>query len=109
MEGLAWRGRLPHGRGQRGWTTFVIRARTAHRVSVDHHARIAECHALAARWRLDGLVVDARVGHEHAELLESLDRAPLQPEHALGVAQHTDLGEVGAARIGNGGHAYFRS
>ena len=61
---------------------------------------------LAARRRLDGLVVDAGVGHRDAELDEGRDRAPLQVEHRGGLAEHAGFREVGAARIGDGRDAH---
>ena len=68
-------------RGERRGPAFEVGARAAHRVGVDHHAGIAEGDVLAARRRLDGLVVDAGVGHQHAELDEGGDGALFQREH----------------------------
>ena len=37
---------------------------------------------------------------------EGRDRAPLQVEHRGGLAQHAGLGEIGAARVGDGRNAH---
>ena len=56
--------------------------------------------------RLDGLIVDAGIGHADAELDEGGNRPPLEVEHRRGLPQHVGLGEVSAARIGDGRHAH---
>jgi hypothetical protein len=56
---------------------------------------------LVARRRLNGLIVDAGIGHGDAELDESGDRPPFEIEHRRGLAQQIGIGKIGAARIGN--------
>jgi hypothetical protein len=56
---------------------------------------------LVQRRRLHRLVVDAGVGHHHAELDEGGDDALFQREHGRGLAEERGLGEVGAARVGD--------
>ena len=92
--------------GHGGRPALEIRACPAHRVRIDHHAGVAERHRLAARGRLDGLVVDAGVGHQDAEARERGDGAALELQHPARVLQHRGLREVGAARIGDRGHAH---
>src|SRR6218665_1255757 len=83
-----------------------VRTRAAHRVRIDHHARVAERDMLAAGGSQHGLVVDAGVGHAHAKPLEGADGAALQFEHPVGLAQVAGLAEIGAARIVDGGNAH---
>src|SRR5207244_9876984 len=88
------------------WTALEIRTRPADRVGIDHDAGVAERRVLVAGRRLDGLVVDAGVGHGDAEFLEGGDGTPLQIEHPCGMAEQMRLGKVSAARIGDGGDAH---
>src|ERR1043166_252071 len=87
---------------QRRWTTLEVGARTANGIRIDDHTRVAERDMLIARRGLDGLVVDASVGHGHAEADEGVDRAPLQAQHRRRVAQEGCFREVGAAGIRDG-------
>ena len=83
-----------------------VRARAAHAVGIDHDARVAIGAMLAAHRRHDGLVIDAGVGHQHAERLEGGDGALLEIEHPRLMLQLVRGGEVCAARIGDGRNAY---
>src|SRR2546428_7976953 len=56
---------------------LVVRARAGHRVRPDHGARVAPREMLAEARLVDGLVVDAGVDLERAELLEMLDEGGL--------------------------------
>ena len=56
--------------------------------------------------RQDGLVVDAGVGHQHAQRLERGDRARLDGGHGVGLLQALVGGEIEPARIGDGGDAH---
>ena len=61
---------------------------------------------LAAHGRQDGLIVDAGVGHQHAERLEGGNRARFETGHGLGLLQALVRVEVETARIGDGGNAH---
>ena len=89
-------------RAQRRRPALEIGARAAHAVGVDHHAGVAIGAMLAAHRRHDGLVVDAGVGHQHAERLEGRDGAAFELEHPGLVLELVRGGEIGAARIGDG-------
>ena len=73
---------------------------------IDHHAGVAVGDVLAAHRRHDGLVVDAGVGHQHAERLERGDGAALEIEHPGLLLEPMRRREVGAARIGDGRNAH---
>src|SRR5207244_7716986 len=62
MKAVARRAPGQTGRQCR-WTALEIRTRPADRVGIDHDAGVAERRVLVAGRRLDGLVVDAGVGH----------------------------------------------
>src|SRR5262249_55756153 len=68
---------------ERRRAALEIRARAAHAVGIDDDAGIAVGDVLAAHRRHDGLIVDAGVGHQHAERLERGDRAALAREHPV--------------------------
>ncbi len=92
-------------RGQRRRPALEIRSRPADRVRINHHASVAKGRVLVARRRLDGLVVDAGVGHRDAQPLERGNRAPFEIEHRPRLAQPIGVREIGAARIGDRGNA----
>ena len=56
---------------------------------------------LAAGRRHDGLVVDARVGHQHAECLKRRDGAALERQHPILVLEVGRPLEVGTAGVGD--------
>src|SRR5512132_4060912 len=68
-------------RGERGGAALEIRARPAHAVAVDHDPGVAVGDVLAGDRRHDGLIIDAGVGHQHAERLERGDGAAFELEH----------------------------
>jgi len=101
MEAIARRTAGESGR-QRGRAAFKVGARAAYRVGINHHAGIAKGHMLAARWRCNGLVIDAGIRHRYAKLDEGVDRALFQIQHPAILLEHGCLGKISAARIGNG-------
>src|SRR5581483_11552830 len=94
-------------RRQRRRAALEVGARAAHRIGIDHDAGVAERTVLVAGRGLDGLVVDAGVGHGDAELLEGGDGAPFEIEHRVGLSKQVRMREIGASGIGDGGHADF--
>ena len=106
MKTIAWR---PPGqaRGKRGRPAFEVRTRSAHRVGIDHHTGIAEGDVFIRDRSLHGLIVDARVGHRHAELDEGFNGAPFEIEHGLRLTERGRLRKVSAARIGDGRNTHL--
>ena len=92
--------------GQRRRPAFEVAARAHHAVGVDDHAGVAERQVLAAHGRQDGLVVDAGVGHQHAQRLEGGDGASLDGGHRVGLLEALVGGEIEPARVGDGGDAH---
>ncbi len=91
--------------GQRGGAALEIEARTDQVVGVDYYGGIVVGHLLAADRRHDGLVVDAGVGHQHAQRLERGNGAAFQIERPGLLLQPRGGGKIGAARVGDGGDA----
>src|SRR3954464_4965184 len=61
---------------------------------------------LVPRRGLHRLVVDAGVGHHHAQLHEGRDGALFQRKHRRGLAEERGVGEVGAAGVGDRRNAH---
>jgi hypothetical protein len=57
---------------------------------------------LAAHGRHDRLIIDAGIGHQHAERLEGGNSAALEIEHPRLLLQSLRLRKIGAARVGDG-------
>jgi len=106
MKAVARRASGQSGRN-RGRSAFEIGERPTYRVGKNHHAGIAKGDMLVGHRRLDGLIIDAGIGHRHAESDESRNRAALQIEHRPGVTEKIRFCEIGAARIGNGWNAHL--
>ena len=59
---------------------------------------------LAPHRRQHRLIVDAGVGHQHAERAQGVDRPPLQRRHPIALAEPAIDREIDAARIGDRRH-----
>src|ERR1700731_2749783 len=55
-------------RCQRGGPALEIRSCAANRIRIDHHAGVAEGNVFITRRSLNGLIIDAGIGHGDAEL-----------------------------------------
>jgi hypothetical protein len=78
----------------------------ADRVRVDDDARITKRHMLASCCGEDRLIVDAGVRHADAEPRKGFDGTALEFDHPFGLTEIGSLGEIGAARIGDGRNPY---
>ena len=96
--------RRPPGQpgGERGRPALEIAARAEDAVRVDDDASVAHREVLAAHRRHDRLIVDAGVGHQHAERLERGDRARFEGAHVFALAEPLIDMHVETARIGQG-------
>ena len=88
--------------GERGGPALEIAARSEDAVRVDHDAGIAHREVLAAHRRQDRLIIDAGVGHQHAEGSERGARARFESTHVLALAEPLIDLHVETARIGQG-------
>ena len=90
--------------GQRGRegrrASLEIAARAEHAVRINDDAGIAHREMLAAHRRQDRLVIDAGVGHQHAEGLQRGDRAGFERRHRVGLAEPLVGLKIEAARVG---------
>src|SRR5260370_38897207 len=84
--------------GERGRPALKMRARAVYAVAVDDDAGVTVGDVLAGNGRHDGLVIDAGVGHQHAERFERGNCAPLELEHPRLLLELMRGGKVGAAR-----------
>ena len=107
VEVIAIARRSPgQARGKRRRTALEIAARAHHAVRIDHDPGIPHGEVFATnRWQ-DRLIVDAGVGHQHAERLERPDGARLDVGHGVGLPEALVEVEVEPARIGDGWHTY---
>ena len=106
VEMIAIARRAPGEAGTQGRRPALkIRTRAAHAVAIDHDAGIAVGHVLAAQRRHDRLIIDAGIGHQHAERLKGGNRAALESEHPGLLLQLFRLRKIGAARVGYGRNA----
>ena len=88
--------------GERGRPALEIAARAENAVGIDHHAGVAHREMLAADRRHDRLIIDAGVGHQHAEGAECGDRARFEVAHGLALAEPLVDLHIETARIGQG-------
>src|SRR5581483_1008829 len=96
--------RSPSGQSgaERRRAALEIRARAAHAIGIDHDAGVAIGAMLPTHRRHDGLIIDAGVGHQHAERLEGGNRPALEVDHPRLLLEPHRGSEIGAARIGDG-------
>jgi hypothetical protein len=80
--------------------------RAAYRVGIDHRAGVAKCDVLVAGRCLNGLIVDASIGHHDAQFYQGGNGALFQIEHRRGLTQKRGLGKISAPWISDGGNAH---
>ena len=105
VKAVARRASGEAGRQRRG-AALVVRACAADRVGVDDDAGVAEGHVLAARGRLDRLVIDAGVGEHDAQASEGRDGPALELEAPRGLLEHARLREIRSTRVCDCRHAH---